>query len=91
MPRKTPNRAAFNVLLSSEEKAMLKALSTANGTSEGAELRAALRARHAHLISRAPTCANGQNCFMPHLHQPQPFYPPMNNQGNPGNATPQTS
>lgn len=86
MPRKTPNRAAFNVLLSTEEKAMLKALSTANGTSEGAEMRAALRARHAHLVLGAPTCASGQVCFMPHMHA-RPAAPVAQlPQGNPGHA-----
>lgn len=88
MPRKTPNRAAFNCLLSTEEHAMLVALSRANGTSAGAELRAALRARHAHLILGAPSCASGQTCFMPHMHQ-RPTYPPNTNpQGNTGNAQP---
>lgn len=88
MPRKTPNRAAFNVLLSTEEKSMLKALSTANGTSEGAELRAALRARHAHLVLGAPTCASGQVCFMPHMHARPAYGQPQTPQGMPTNVTP---
>lgn len=88
MPRKTPNRAAFNMLLSTDEKAMLIALARAHGTSEGAEMRAALRARHAHLILGAPTCANGQVCFMPHMHQ-RPTAPVLPNpQGSTGNVAP---
>jgi len=88
MPRKSENRHAFNVVLSTDERNMLHALTQANGTSAGAEIRAALRARHAMIVSMAPTCGNGHPCFVPQMHRPAapvagPMVPVVNSNAQP--------
>lgn len=71
MPKKKDPRKPFNLLLSVDEYAMLYALSTESGTSCGAVLRAALRAKYAHTVDGIPTCAGGTPCFVPQMHIPK--------------------
>lgn len=58
----------FNVLLSHAEFATLKELALKHGVSQGAILRQALNWRNLMDQKRIPTCANGNPCFVAHLH-----------------------
>ena len=70
MPKQTAVRIPFNVVLSSDERDMLLALSGKNGTSAAQEIRQAIRARFNHSLKHIPTCANGTACFVPQMHVP---------------------
>lgn len=67
---------AFNVLLSSDQKAMLSQLSTMLQCSRGQVIRDSIRFRFAHSCNASPTCASGQPCLVPALHQ-TPAAPPV--------------
>jgi len=72
-PTEAPGRrAAFNVLLSTEEYAMLDALAEAEARSRGSILRMLIRrAYHMHSTGQ-PVCANGQACA---IQTPAPTAP----------------
>lgn len=70
MPNVKAPRKPFNLLLSLDEYEMLQALSKETGSSCGALLRSALRARYAHTLQFVPTCASGSPCFVPQMHMP---------------------
>ena len=63
---------SLNVLLSEEELSMLSHLATKTSSNMSVVMRQALRSRFAMEIGGRPTCANGQNCFVPQMHSPQP-------------------
>ena len=75
---KNDPRKPFHCLLSLEEYTMLNHLAAAEGVSNGHVMRSALRARFAMKVSRVPTCAAGNPCFVPHMHgQAAPYAPPQ--------------
>lgn len=72
-PTEAPSRrAAFNVLLSAEEYAMLDALAEAEARSRGSIIRMLIRrAWHMH-HSGQPICANGSPCVVQAQPAPAP-------------------
>lgn len=72
-PTEAPGRrAAFNVLLSAEEYAMLDALAEAESRSRGSILRMLIRrAYHMHSTGQ-PICATGQACAIQAQPAPAP-------------------
>lgn len=68
----------YNLLLSPSEHAALQWLAANQSISAAAVLRRALGAAVQHARA-CPTCANGQRCFVPQMHQQQqPIAPPPN-------------
>jgi len=65
----------FNVLLSPDHTAMLSQLAATCQCSRGHVLRDALRWRFAMHCNHQPTCATGQPCLVPALHQVGPVAP----------------
>lgn len=74
-PEKLRKTIPFNVMLDANEDRLLKELARHTGLSRGLCLRQALRAMHAMLVTRIPTCANGNNCFVPQMHPQLPPRP----------------
>ena len=71
----------FNVLLGPDHVAQLAALSLACECSKGQIIRSAIRGRFDMKLNHRPTCATGQPCLVPQLHQlpptpPVPLTPP---------------
>jgi hypothetical protein len=73
---------SFNVLLDPERHRNLCTLARELGISRGAVLRQLLDSGFNHIATKIPTCANGHNCFVPHMHHyaPPPEQPPSNSQ-----------
>lgn len=66
----------YNLLLSPSEHAALQWLASQQCISAASVLRRALGAAVQH-ARNCPTCANGQACFVPQMHnQRQPIVPP---------------
>ena len=61
---------SFNILLDEEEIAMLSHMAKATTTNMSIVMRQALRWRYAMAENKVPTCANGQACLVPHMHNP---------------------
>ncbi len=57
-----------NTLMSPQEKSELDELALKLRLSAGAVVRQAISAMHRHVIQNEPLCANGQKCFVPHMH-----------------------
>lgn len=66
---------SFNALLDPDHFARLQALAKTLDISMGAVLRNLINSAHAMQVLNIPTCASGQNCFMPHLHPRQATIP----------------
>lgn len=62
------NIARFTALLSLEDEQKLLALCALDRESKGAVLRQAIRSAYAMRVLRVPTCANGQQCYVPGMH-----------------------
>ena len=63
----------FHFLCSIREREQLSELAQAMQMSSGNAMRIALAALYAHIIVGQPSCANGQACYVPHMH---PHHPP---------------
>ena len=62
-------RSQFNVLLSPEDFARLDALAAVLQRSRASAIRQVLIWAHQMTVQGVPTCASGQFCPMPQLHQ----------------------
>jgi len=51
-----------------ETRGMLRALATSRRLSMAATLRQLIWFAHAMELKGTPTCANGRDCYVPHLH-----------------------
>jgi len=77
----------FNVLLSPDHVAQLAALAIARQCSKGHIIRDSIRHYFRMMLNHQPTCATGQPCLVPQLHQLPPSPPvPMTPTENPTNA-----
>lgn len=68
--RKRKGPHPFNVILSEQQYQMLRDLAGRTDATMGQALRAALQRAHRMICMRQPTCANGQACYVPHMHPP---------------------
>lgn len=68
---KSKNKHSFNILLDDEEVSMLSWMAADDTTNMSIVLRQALRWRFAMSKNKVATCANGQACFVPNMHNPQ--------------------
>lgn len=66
MPTKTK---PFNTLMTQEDYDHLQELATAKFCSMGAIVRTLIRSQYAMQVTGQPTCANGNPCFVPQMHQ----------------------
>ena len=69
----------FQVLLDDPLKDALIETSKRTGISRGLVIRYAIAYYHAMVVAGIPTCANGQRCYCPQLHQQvgTPLAPPL--------------
>lgn len=74
MPKTKGPRKPFNVVLSSEEYDAMQDLARVTGLSAATVLRTALMQYHMMKIKCIPICANGQTCFVPHMHSATHLY-----------------
>ncbi len=63
---------SFNVLFTPEEYAGLVKLSEVESCTKGAIVRRAVAYMQAMSVDDVPTCANGNRCFVAHMHPPPP-------------------
>jgi len=59
----------FNTLMSQEDYDHLQELADGKFCSKGAIVRTLIRSQYAMQVSGQPTCANGNPCFVPQMHQ----------------------
>lgn len=58
----------FNILLAPAEYEKLQELAAAVDGSMGHAIRSAVNQAHAMVCLGVPTCADGQPCYVPHMH-----------------------
>lgn len=64
---------SFNVILSKSQYEKLFELAKTLDSSRGRAIRQAIDAYHCMQVKKIPICANGQMCYVPHMHvQQQP-------------------
>lgn len=74
MPKK--DVIPFNILLEKNRWAKLTALARKLSISKSAVGRMAIDNAYAMILGGKAVCANGHNCFVPHMHQPDVDVPP---------------
>lgn len=67
----------FTILLSAKDNEKIEALKADSLESKGQIIRKAIRALYQMQIQHVPTCASGQNCFVPGMHPTQQMLPPL--------------
>lgn len=71
---------SFNVLLDDQTYTNLIRMANDQHLSAGQIVRDLISRAALMTLSKVPTCANGQNCYVPHMHialmQPPPPTPP---------------
>lgn len=77
MSSKSKKTKQFNVLMAPAELEMLQELAETLGVSAGLAVRLSVKYHHQHLCLRAPRCASGQVCYVPHLHLANPAQVPQ--------------
>ena len=60
---------SLNVLLDQETLAMLRSLAKAESVTMATIIRRSIRCEYAMRFNRVAACADGQRCFVPHMHQ----------------------
>lgn len=79
---------SFNVMLSTGERDQLGLLAHRLECNASQALRLALRSLVAHVLNNRPTCANGQMCYVPHMHPPAQQYVDLKGQTRMANSGP---
>lgn len=75
MPRKPSSLIPFNILMEEGRHRKLTALAADMGISKSAVCRQLIDNLYQMRIGKSPTCANGQTCFVAHMHPPAQTVP----------------
>ena len=68
---------SLQILVTPTDYGKLQQLAKLRNLSMGAIVREMIKHTFYHTVERVPTCANGQSCFVPHMHtyRPEPAAP----------------